>query len=106
MNIYGIKNCDTVKKALKLLESKGISYTFVDYREVPIDDDRLNQWLNTVGSETLINTRSTTWRKLSDAEREQNPLALLKQHPTLIKRPVVECNNAVVVGYKELENIV
>lgn len=101
--LYGLKSCDTCRKSLKTLEAGGRDAAFVDLRA---DDDlaqRLPGWLDAAGAERLINTRSTSWRGLSEAERaraETDPAGLLSDHPALIKRPVIEtADGAVHVGW-------
>ena len=100
--LYGLKNCDTCKKALKSLGAAGHAVTFVDIRAEADLDAKLPVWLKAAGSERLVNTRSTTWRGLDEAERakaETDPQALLKAHPALIKRPVIEHGGQVSVGW-------
>lgn len=99
VTLYGLKNCDTCKKALKALGSGSTEATFVDIRADANLDEKVPFWLNTVGADKLVNKRSTTWRTLSDAERESDPKALLIANPTLIKRPVIEVDNNVHVGW-------
>lgn len=99
LTLYGLKNCDTCKKALKSLEAAGKSVTFVDIRADADLAALVPVWLGAAGPETLINRRSTTWRTLSDAERETDPETLLTANPTLIKRPVIEADEAVYVGW-------
>jgi arsenate reductase len=102
ITLYGLKNCDTCKKALKALEAAGRAAHFVDIRAEADLPDKLPGWLEAVGSDTLINTRSTTWRGLDEAARRRaksDPLGLLLEHPTLIKRPVIEAGAAVHVGW-------
>ena len=89
MKLYGIKACDTCRKALKMLQEAGREVTFVDVRDTPIDASLLRRFHETFGDK-LVNTRSTTWRGLDDSERGQDPLDLLGAHPTLMKRPVID----------------
>ncbi len=108
ITLYGIKNCDTVRKARRWLDDHAIAYHFHDLRADGIDASTLNAWISAVGLETVINKRSTTWRQLSDAERvalteECSALPILQQHPTLIKRPVLDNQQVVVVGFKPAE---
>jgi len=101
ITLYGLKNCDTCKKALKALDSAGRAVTFVDIRA---DADLASQvpgWLAAVGADVLINRRSTTWRNLTEAEREQDPAPLLIAHPTLIKRPVMVQDKTIFVGWSK-----
>ena len=101
--IYGIKNCDTMKKALSWLDAHGVSYDFHDYKAAGIDVARLKAWANQVGWEVLLNTRGTTWRKLSPTQQahvdEAKALKLMSEHPTLIKRPVLENDKALLIGF-------
>ena len=99
VTLYGLKNCDTCKKALKALEAAGLTVQFIDIRAEADLGALLPKWLNTVSSETLINRRSTTWRNLSDDMRESEPKSLLEDHPTLIKRPVIEAGQSIHVGW-------
>ncbi|MBB3045917.1 Spx/MgsR family transcriptional regulator [Litorivivens lipolytica] len=104
IKLYGIKNCDTVRKARKWLEQKGIEHTFTDYRDEPLSKSELNGWYDAVGDK-LLNKRSTTWKQLSDAERSADSkdaiVGLLAQHPTLIKRPVLVKADTVHVGFSD-----
>lgn len=102
LTLHGLKNCDTCKKALKALEAAGTPAVFIDIRAEADLAAKLPLWLGAVASDRLINTRSTTWRGLDEAERaraESDPLGLLSDHPTLIKRPVIEARGAVHVGW-------
>ncbi len=89
MKLYGIKACDTCRKALKMLREAGKDVTFVDIRDTPLERRQLLSFHETFG-DTLLNTRSTTWRGLDDSERTKDPLELLAAHPTLMKRPVID----------------
>lgn len=84
MRIYGIKTCDTCRKAAKALDAP-----LVDIRAEPLSEEKLTSFLDAFG-EALVNKRSTTWRSLEDAERSEAPEALLARHPTVMKRPVIE----------------
>jgi len=103
IKLYGIKSCDTVREARKWLENAGIEYNYVDLREEPVSKQTLTGWLEQIGHDVLINRRSTTWKGLSDSEREQangsQAAALLAEHPTLIKRPVLEHSDNTLVGF-------
>jgi len=103
--IYGIPNCDKCRKATKWFDSKKIPYRFHDVRQDGLDTSMVKNWLKHVDAHELLNRRSTTWRQLSDAERTGSGTAyiarLLVQHPTLLKRPLVESKAAVTVGYDE-----
>lgn len=101
--IYGLKNCDSCRKAVKLLETVGLAYRFHDLRADGLPQDRLAAWLTGVGWEALLNRRSTTWRELPPREKGALDSArasrLLARHPTLIKRPVIEAGDRIVVGF-------
>lgn len=102
MNLYGLKNCDTCKKAMKALGAAGQDYTFVDIRAEADVASLAPQWLAQVEPAKLINTRSTTWRQLDESERakaETDPAGLLAANPTLVKRPVIERGDDVFVGW-------
>ncbi|HSP01095.1 MAG TPA: ArsC family reductase [Thioalkalivibrio sp.] len=101
--LYGIKNCDTVKKARKWLDEHGADYRFHDFRADGLEAKQLDAWIQAVGWETLLNRRGTTWRKLPEEVREgideQRAAALMLEQTTLIKRPVVEHGKQVLVGF-------
>lgn len=102
--LYGLKSCDTCKKALKALAAAGKPADFVDIRAEADLEAKLPEWLAAAGPDALINTRSTTWRGLDEAVRARaanDPAGLLQEHPTLIKRPVIEADGAVHVGWSE-----
>lgn len=103
--LYGIKNCDTVKKACKWLEQQQIPYEFHDFRADGLSADKINQWLQALGWETLINKRSTSWKQLDEQTRSQlnneNACDIILQSPTLIKRPLLETGTLTTVGFKE-----
>ncbi|HEX7882648.1 MAG TPA: ArsC family reductase [Afipia sp.] len=102
--IYGIKNCDTMKKARTWLDKHGVDYSFHDYKTAGIDKDRLARWSKTVGWETLLNRAGTTFRKLPDADKanltETKAMALMLAQPSMIKRPVLENGGKLLVGFK------
>ena len=100
LTLYGLKNCDTCKKARKALEAAGKAVTFVDIRAEADLATKVPGWLAAVGPDKLVNRSSTTWRSLSDADKASDPQALLIAHPTLVKRPVIETGDAVHVGWK------
>ncbi|WP_315760890.1 arsenate reductase [Sphingomonas sp. Y38-1Y] len=103
MTLYGIPNCDTVKKARAWLNDAGIDHGFHDYKKAGVDPDRLRAWAGQVGWEKLLNRAGTTFRKLPEAERQVGDLdaavALMVAHPSLIKRPVVEHGGGLLVGF-------
>ncbi len=104
--IFGIRNCDTMKKAFKWLESNHVAYRFHDYKSAGPDRDRLVRWCRQLGWEALLNTRGTTWRKLGPARGvvadERAAIELMIEHPSLIRRPVVESGSGLLlVGFSE-----
>lgn len=99
--LYGLKNCDTCKKALGGLKDAGHAVTFIDIRAETDLAAKVPVWLASAGSDTLVNRRSTTWRGLDEAARAGDPEALLIANPTLIKRPVIEAGNEVHVGWSK-----
>ncbi len=99
IKMYGIKNCDTVKKAQKFLNVQGVDFEFVDFRQTPIDIQTLQSFVDGVGWDKLINKRSTTYRQLSDKEKQNLSLALVLKNPTLIKRPVLVTKDNINVGF-------
>ena len=105
ITIYGIKNCDTMKKARAWLDSHGIDYAVHDYKTAGIERERLERWSRKVGWETLLNRAGTTFRKLSDKDRqvtdERKAIALMLAQPSLIKRPVLDLGrDRLLVGFK------
>ncbi|MAI41504.1 MAG: ArsC family reductase [Candidatus Azotimanducaceae bacterium] len=109
LTIYGIKNCDTVRKARAWLATRGIEYQFHDFRTDGLTDQLVSKWISQVGWVTLVNKRSTSWRLLDDTIRKKlsdtNIVSVLTQNPTLIKRPVVTLGEAIIIGFKEDEFI-
>lgn len=94
MRLYGLKTCDTCRKALKVLENA----QFVDVRAEGVPENILKTAYEEFGS-ALVNTRSTTWRGLSEEERGQEPISLLQAHPTLMKRPLIEADGKLYLGW-------
>jgi Spx/MgsR family transcriptional regulator len=105
VTLYGIKNCDTVKKARKWLDTNSVPYTFHDFRVDGINKTLVNNFLKQIDVEVLINKRGTTWRKLSDEEKEiktkAQVVALMIENPAIIKRPVLDVNKNYTVGFSE-----
>ena len=101
IKVYGIKNCDTVKKALKYLSSNVVAYEFIDYRVSPISKNEFQNMIKEVGLEVLINKRSTTYRMLTEREKDSINYELISKYPTLIKRPVLIKGDKIMVGYSE-----
>ena len=102
--IYGIKNCDTMKKARTWLDSHGVSYEFHDYKTAGAPKEKLKAWCDELGWETLLNRAGTTFRKLPEADKaglnERKALALMLEQPSMIKRPVLEAGGKLLVGFK------
>ncbi|KXF81241.1 ArsC family reductase [Enterovibrio coralii] len=105
--VYGIKNCDTIKKAVKWLEQEGQTFTFHDYRKDGIDQDMLKQFVDALGWEALVNKRGTTFRALSDEQKnnldETNAIALMLVQPAMIKRPLLAHGGNYYLGFKPAE---
>lgn len=104
MRLFGLKTCDTCRKAEKALRAKGIDLDFVDVRDDPVAATELARFHAAFGGD-LLNRRSTTWRALDDSARAGDPLALLAAHPTLMKRPVIDDRGTLYLGWgKEVQN--
>ena len=105
VTIYGIKACDTMKKARTWLDTRGISYAFHDYKAQEVGRDSLLAWSRSVGWETLLNRAGTTFRKLPDADKadlnEAKAIGLMLAQPSMIKRPVLDVGGALIVGFKQ-----
>ena len=103
--VYGIRNCDTMKRARAWLESHGVEHDFHDYKSAGIDKARLQSWMKVVGWQTLLNRAGTTFRKLPDEAKEdldeRKALALMLDQPSMIKRPVLERGKTLLVGFSE-----
>ncbi|MBL4691569.1 MAG: arsenate reductase [Rhodospirillales bacterium] len=105
MTVYGLKNCDTCRKALKWLAAQGMDHQFHDLRKDGVDAAAIQNWTDAVGLDVLLNKRGTIWRGLDDAVKDtvdaSNAAACMAEHPALIKRPVFETGGRIVVGFKE-----
>lgn len=99
LTLYGLKNCDTCKKAMTALQDAGYSIVFTDIRTEADLTAKLPAWLAAAGADLLVNKRSTTWRGLSESVRASDPEALLIANPTLIKRPVIEAGGEIHIGW-------
>ena len=103
ITMYGIRNCDTVKKARAWLDARGVAYAFHDYKASGIDAARLESWCAELGWEALLNRAGTTFRKLAESDRQQldaaRAKALMLAHPSLIKRPVLDLGSRRLVGF-------
>ena len=104
ITIYGIKTCDTMKKARAWLDGRGHAYRFHDYRAEGLEEATLSRWIGQVGWEKLLNRSSTTFRELSDADKADldagKAAALMLRQPTLIKRPVLDIDGGLTVGFR------
>jgi arsenate reductase (glutaredoxin) len=104
VTIYGIKNCDTMKKARAWLDKHGVDYAFHDYKTAGVERERLERWEKKVGWETLLNRAGTTFRKLPDKDKQvsdaKKAIALMLDQPSMIKRPVLESSGKLLVGFK------
>jgi Spx/MgsR family transcriptional regulator len=107
ITMYGIKNCDTIKKARRFLDSHNVDYQFHDYRADGVDKKLLQSLIKSHGWETVVNKRGTTWRKLDDSVKskasDSNAADLLVEHPAMIKRPVLIAGNKTLIGFSEDE---
>lgn len=105
MILYGIRNCDTVKKARAWLDAAGVAYDFHDYKTAGIDEARLGGWARELGWEKLLNRAGTTFRKLPEADKqgldEAKAVALMLARPSMIRRPVLDLGPSRVVGFGE-----
>ena len=103
--VYGIKNCDTCRKALKWLDAESIEYKFHDFRKDGLDQSTVSNWIDEISIDTILNRRGTTWRKLPEPDQASvktgNAASLLTENPTLIKRPVFDLGAKRLVGFKE-----
>ncbi len=102
--LYGIKNCDTMKKAFTWLDQHKVAYTFHDYKKAGIDRTTLEKWVKQAGWETVLNRAGTTFKKMPDADKEglteKKAVALMLAQPSMIKRPVLEKGAKLLVGFK------
>ena len=103
ITMYGIRNCDTIKKARAWLESNGVDYAFHDYKVAGLDEARLRGWVSELGWERLLNRSGTTFRKLPEAEKEgldeDKAVALMLAQPSMIRRPVLDLGDRRLVGF-------
>jgi len=105
ITVYGIKTCDTVRKALKWLDAQGVEHSYHDFRADGLDAATVGRWVDAMGWESVLNKRSTTWKQLSDADKDSldasRAIALMVAHPTLVKRPVFEQEGTVLQGFSD-----
>lgn len=104
ITVYGIANCDTVKKARAWLDQRQIEYRFHDFKKIGVPVDRLAAWIAAAGWETLVNRRGSTWRKLDATAQAEitgaaAAAALMQAQPSIVKRPVIEWNDRITVGF-------
>ena len=101
--VFGIKNCDSVKKACNWLKKNDIEFEFHDFRKDGLTQTKIQSWAKNIDWETLLNRRGTTWRKLTEQEKSSinktRAIKLMTEHPTLIKRPIIEFGKQLVVGF-------
>ncbi|WP_026973081.1 ArsC family reductase [Aliagarivorans marinus] len=102
--VFGISNCDTIRKARRWLSDNGIDYSFHDYRKDGLEQAQLTQWCETLGWEALLNKRGTTFRQLSDEQKagldQAKAIALMLEHPAMIKRPLLVAGEQQLLGFK------
>ena len=107
MIMYGIPNCDTIKKAKAFLDSNNISYDFHDYKKLGVNSALLKHWCNTFGYENVLNRRGTTWRKLDEETKstinEETAILLMQELPSMIKRPLLDTGKKLVLGFDQSE---
>jgi Spx/MgsR family transcriptional regulator len=105
--VYGIPNCDTVRKARKWLDANGIDYTFHDFRKHGLDEQQLKRWVRELGWEALLNRRGMMWRKLPDSKKQDldanKAIAIMLAEPAIIKRPVLDTGKQRHVGFSEAD---
>ena len=105
IRMYGLKNCDICRAALKWLVAEGLRHRFVDVRKDGLDASEITAWVATLGWETLLNRRGTTWRGLSDTDKENvdeaKAISLMMTHPALVRRPIFHTNGTYLVGFKD-----
>lgn len=104
ITLFGIPNCDTVKKARVWLDARGTAYAFHDYKKAGVDEASLRRWIAELGRETVLNRAGTTFRKLPDADRADldtdKAIALMLAQPSMIKRPILEGDGVLLAGFK------
>ena len=109
LKVYGIKNCNSMKKAFDLLTDLGLNYEFHDYKKQGIDADTVKVWLDNIGQDIVLNKKGTTWKKLTEQEQqlalssEAELIQALTTHTSLIKRPVINLDGKYIVGFNEDE---
>ena len=106
MKMYGIKNCDTVKKARAWLDLHNVDYEFIDFKKTPPSEGEIARWCHALGMNVVLNRRGTTWKNLTASERnsadsESGTIAILVAHPSAIKRPIIETGSEILIGFDE-----
>lgn len=105
--MYGIANCDTIKKARHWMAQHEVDYQFHDYKKLGIHLDQLHSWVAELGWEQIINKRGTSWRKLDESLRnnmdEQSAIAVMQDNPSIIKRPLLETGQCRIIGFDEMQ---
>jgi Spx/MgsR family transcriptional regulator len=107
ITVYGISNCDTVRKARRWLEAHAIEYRFHDLREDGVDEAEVSRWIDELGVDAVVNRRSTSWRALPAATRDAldpaSAAAVIAGHPTLVKRPLLDTGTSLHTGFREAD---
>jgi len=107
IELYGIPNCDTMKKARKWLKANGVDYEFHDYKKLGVAEEKLQSWVKQAGWESVLNKRGTTWRKLDDTIRksmdEASAIKAMLDNPSMIKRPILESGSTLLIGFNEAD---
>jgi len=107
IKLYGIPNCDTIKKARKWLKDNNVDYEFHDYKKLGVPEKELKVWVKKLGWEIVLNKRGTTWRKLDDKTKESvtedSAIQIMLDNPSIIKRPILVAQDLLLVGFKEEE---
>lgn len=107
ITLYGINNCDTIRKARRWLQTQQIDFIFHDFRKQGLEQSLLESWIDELGWEVLINRRGTTWRQLPDEKKaisqRSEAITLLLEYPAIIKRPVLDLGNSRKIGFKEAD---
>jgi arsenate reductase len=107
IKIYGISNCDTMKKARRWLEDNGVEYSFHDYKKLGVPEEKLKSWVKQAGWENVLNKRGTTWRKLDDTIKnsmdEASAIKVMLNNTSIIKRPILESGRTLLIGFNEAD---
>lgn len=107
ITVYGIPNCDTMKKARRWLEANGVEYEFHDYKKQGVPEKKLKAWVNKAGWDQVLNKRGTTWRKLDDPVKENideiQAINIMLENPSIIKRPILETGDTLLIGFNDAD---